>query len=202
MNKHVEFYLDFASPFAYFASFKIDEMAEKYGYTCEWIPMFLGAAFQKSGGKPFTEVPMKHEYSIMDTERTARFMEVPYQIPDVFPILSINPSRAFYWLQERDGNQVKAKKFAKAVFHAYFAENKNIMAPEVLAEVAKSIGEDPEEMGAGMQSAEIKEKFKVVNDSAIEKGVFGSPFFIVDGEAFWGSDRLWMIKRWMRSGGW
>ena len=201
MSKHVDFYLDFASPFAYFASFKIDQLAERHGYSCTWKPMFLGAAFQKSGGKPFTQVPMKHEYSVMDTLRTARFMEVPYQVPDVFPILSINPSRAFFWI-EREKGYDKAKEFAQAAFNAYFADNKDISKPENLVEVVTTIGLDPRDVGAGMQEQEIKDKLKTETDVAIERGVFGSPFFFVGDEPFWGSDRLWMIKRWMKSGGW
>ena len=201
MSKHLDFYLDFASPFAYFASAKIDQLAERHGYSCTWKPMFLGAAFQVSGGKPFTEVPMKHEYSVMDTLRTARFMELPYQIPDVFPILSINPSRAFYWI-EREKGYDKAKAFAQAAFKSYFGDNQDISKPENLVAAVNAIGLDPQEVGAGMQTQEIKDKVKSETQAAVDRGVFGSPFFFVDDEPFWGSDRLWMIKRWMKSGGW
>jgi 2-hydroxychromene-2-carboxylate isomerase len=55
---------------------------------------------------------------------------------------------------------------------------------------------------AGLNDDAVKQRLKDETDAAIKKGVFGSPFFIVDGEGFWGADRLWMVKRWLKSGGW
>jgi 2-hydroxychromene-2-carboxylate isomerase len=74
--------------------------------------------------------------------------------------------------------------------------------PEAIADIAASLFVDKDEMLAALQEQAVKDKLRNETDKAIEKGVFGSPYFIVDGEGFWGSDRLWMVKKWLQSGGW
>jgi len=68
--------------------------------------------------------------------------------------------------------------------------------------VAAPLGIDKAQLLAAVQDPAVKERLKRETTAALKKGVFGSPYFIVDGEPFWGSDRMWMIKRWLKSGGW
>ena len=57
-------------------------------------------------------------------------------------------------------------------------------------------------MRAGLEAAEIKEHARTIGEMAVQRGIFGSPFFVVDGEPFWGWDRLPMLEEWIRTGGW
>jgi 2-hydroxychromene-2-carboxylate isomerase len=120
-------------------------------------------------------------------------------MPDPFPFSSVAANRAFYWLDSQD--PAKARDLAFAVYGAAFG-GRDISRPEGVAAVAETLGLDPNAVLAGSQSPEAKDRTRVENDAAIEKGVFGSPFFIVDGEPFHGADRLDQLDRWLKTGGW
>ena len=95
-----------------------------------------------------------------------------------------------------------ARRFAQAAFHAYFGAERDISAAETVAEVAAGLDIDASALLTAVQDPAIKARLKHKTDEAIKLGVFGSPFVFVDGEGFWGADRLWMVKHWLESGGW
>jgi 2-hydroxychromene-2-carboxylate isomerase len=183
----VEFYFDFSSPFGYLASQKIEALAAKHGRTVAWRPMLLGAAFKATGGVPLTQIPLKGEYSQRDFYRSARFHGLEYRHPDPFPISTVAACRAFYSLQERNVD------FAKAVFNAYFKHNINIGEPDNVMKVAAAIGVTP-----NLNDQAVKDRTKAEVDAALARGVFGSPYVIVDGEPFWGLDRFDQVDRWLK----
>ena len=102
------------------------------------------------------------------------------------------------------GGRAEAKSFvvADAAFYAYFGEGTDITEAETVADIAEPLGVDRDALLTAVQDPAIKERLKIETTQALEAGVFGSPFVIIDGEPFWGSDRLWMIRRWLKSGGW
>lgn len=200
MTDPMIFYFDFSSPYGYFAAQKIDQTAAEFDRDVLWRPMMLGAAMKVTGSKPLSEIELKGDYCKRDWDRLARYMEVPWTLPDPFPIATLAAARAFYWIDDQDSG--KAKDFARAAFHAYFGEGRDITGAETVAAIAEPLGLDPDALLAAVQDPAIKQRLKDETGQAIEVGVFGSPFFIIDGEPFWGSDRLWMIRRWLKSGGW
>jgi 2-hydroxychromene-2-carboxylate isomerase len=200
MAAPIEFYFDFSSPFGYLASEKIDALAAKYGRGVIWRPFLLGAVFKITGGVPPMTVPIKGDYYRRDFPRSARFHGVEYNQPTAFPINSVAPSRAFYWLDTKD--PARAKELAHALYRAYFVGNVDISAAENAVAVAAKMGLDADEVRAGMNDAATKERTKVEVEKAIARGAFGSPYIIVDDEPFWGSDRLDQIDRWLATGGW
>ena len=200
MANPIDFYFDFSSPYGYFASEKIDELAEKHGRTVTWRPMLLGAVFKITGGQPLPTIPMKGSYAAHDLARSARLFKMSFKMPTKFPIGSTAPARAFYWLNDRD--PAAARKLALALFHAYFAEDRDISNPEVTGNVAAKLGVDKVELAQALNEPAVKERLRSEVAAAIERGVFGSPYFIVDGEPFWGSDRLEQVDRWLETGGW
>lgn len=82
----IDFYFDFSSPYGYFAAEKIDALAEAHGRSVVWHPILLGVAFKHTGLQPLPAVPLKGPYSLHDMARTARYMELPYHQPSLFPI--------------------------------------------------------------------------------------------------------------------
>jgi 2-hydroxychromene-2-carboxylate isomerase len=200
MANPIDFYFDFSSPYGYLASTKIDELAAKHGRAVVWRPMLLGAVFKITGGQPLPTIPLKGSYSAHDMARTARLLNVPFKLPTKFPIASTAPSRAFYWLSDRD--PALAKKLAQALYHAYFAEDRDISNPEVTGNVAAKLGVDKAGLSQALNEPAIKERLRTEVDAAIERGVFGSPYIVIDGEPFWGSDRLDQVERWLATGGW
>ncbi len=200
MSDPVLFYFDFSSPYGYFAAQKIDETVADFDRQVTWKPMMLGAAMKETGNIPLADQPIKGDYCRRDWDRLARYMGVPWTMPDTFPIATLAAARAFYWLD--DGDPALARKFARAAFHAYFGEGQDITESETVADIAEPLGIDKDALLSAVQDPAIKERLKIETTQALEAGVFGSPFVIIDGEPFWGSDRLWMIRRWLKSGGW
>lgn len=196
MAEPVTFYFDFSSPYSYFAAQKIDSTIEACGREVRWKPFLLGALFKITGSQPLNTTPMKGEYCLQDWKRLGKMTKTPWTMPDPFPIPTQAAGRAFYWLDDQD--PALAKAFALAAFKTYFGEGRSIMAPEKVIEIAESVGADGGALSDALSEASVKQRLKDETQAAIDAGVFGAPFFIVDGESFWGSDRMWMIKRWLQ----
>jgi 2-hydroxychromene-2-carboxylate isomerase len=196
----IEFWFDFGSPYAYFGALGIEEVAERYGRTVQWRPFMLGAAFGHTGMRLLTETPMRGDYARHDWQRLARKLSAPFVLPAGFPAHSANAGRAFYWL--RDHRPEIAIPFAKAIFHSYFGEGIDGFGKDAVLGTAAECGADVGELGLALESDVLKQQFRAITDEAIARGVFGSPFFFVDSEPFWGSDRLALVDDWLNRGGW
>jgi len=200
MSDPIQFYFDLSSPYGYFAALKIDSIAADFDRTVVWKPIMLGVAMQVTGAKPLAQIPVKGDYCKRDWERLAAYMDVPWKMPDPFPIATLAASRAFYWLV--DGDEALAKKLALAAYDKYFGQGVDISDADVVADLAAPLGVDRDALLAAVQLPENKQRLKDETQAAMDSGVFGSPFIIIDGEQFWGADRFWMIRRWLKSGGW
>jgi 2-hydroxychromene-2-carboxylate isomerase len=196
----IDFYFEFSSPYGYIASQLAEDFEKRVGRPLTWRPMLLGPVFKITGQAALVDVPMKGEYARKDFARSARLHKVPYKQPEKFPIGTVAAMRAFYWVHDRD--PAKARALAKKLYAAYFAEGTDISAPATVVQIAKSIGVDDAALSAALEDPALKERAKREVDGAIAAGVFGSPFFVVDGEAFWGVDRMPMLEDWIRTGGW
>jgi 2-hydroxychromene-2-carboxylate isomerase len=188
MAAPIEFYFDFSSPYGYLASEKIEALAAKHGRSVNWRPTMLGAVFKVSGGKPLTEWPLKGDYAKRDIPRSARFYNVPFKLPSPFPVGTVSACRAFYAAPND-----KQPALAKALYRAYFVDGVNIGETDQVLKVAASLGLKPD-----LNDPSLKEKTKSEVEASIARGVFGSPYFIVDGEPFWGIDRFDQLDRWLR----
>jgi 2-hydroxychromene-2-carboxylate isomerase len=199
MPAPIEFWFDFSSPYSYLASEKIEEIAARHGRGVAYKPTLLGAIFKTTGGAPLTELaPAKAKYFTHDFARCARFAGVPYRPPSVFPIPTVNAARALLWLQAHDA--AAAVRFLHAAFRAYFASDRNLNEPTVLTALATEVGADPVQISRGIQEPAIKEKLKALVEESIARGIFGAPTMFVDGEMFWGHDRLPQVERWLETG--
>ncbi len=199
MSKAIDFYFDFSSPYGYFASTRIDDLAAEYERKVNWHPLLLGAVFKTTGGVPLPMVPLKGEYAYRDFERTARFHGIPFRRPANFPLATQLAARAMLWVREQHG-EAKAVEFAKAVYRAYFVDGVNIADTDAIASIAAAQGLDAASVIDGANSAPVKERLKGDVEAAMARGVFGSPFVIVDGEPFWGFDRFDQLEALLKDG--
>jgi len=200
MPAAIEFFFDFSSPYGYLASTRIEDIAARHGRTVNWHPVLLGAVFRITGGAPLVSVPLKGDYSTRDMARCARLLGVPFKLPGKFPIATQAAARLTVWAQQADTEA--AKSLAGALYRAYFAEDRDISDPEVCAEVAVACGYERAQALAGLNDSAVKDRLRAEVDEAVARKVFGSPYFIVDGEPFWGADRLDHVERWLATGGW
>jgi 2-hydroxychromene-2-carboxylate isomerase len=196
----IDYYFEFSSPYGYIASHLVDDLAARTGREIRWHPFLLGPVFKATGGAPLVDIPMKGDYSRHDFVRSAGFYGIALKMPAKFPIGTVAAVRAFYWIEDRD--PAKARTFAKTLYNEYFVGGRDISAPEIVIDVAGTLGVDKEGLQAALGDTAVKERAKTEVDTALSKGVFGSPFFIVDGEPFWGCDRIPMLEEWVKRGGW
>jgi 2-hydroxychromene-2-carboxylate isomerase len=199
MADAIDFYFDFSSPYGYLASTAIDALAARHGRTVRWRPFLIGALYKQLGYAPL-EQPGKRAYFLHDVKRSARAMGVTLDIPPSFPEALIAAARAVYWIADRD--EAKAGAFAAAAFRAYWSEGRKLADPEIVAEIAAAQGFARESVLAALADPAVKDRLKKETDAAIAAGIFGSPFIVVDGERFWGSDRLDQVEKWLATGGW
>src|SRR5262249_23614499 len=158
----------------------------------------LGVIFKETSMAPLTAIPLKGDYSRRDFARSARFHGVEFSMPAQFPIATIAAARIVLWVKSR--NPELATRVAKALYRAYFLSGIDMAGPEQAIAVAASVGVDANEARAAIADPAVKDQLKREVEQAIARGVFGSPFVIVDGEPFWGLDRFDQIDRWLASG--
>ena len=194
----IDFYFDFSSPYSYIASEWIEALAARHGRTVAWHAILLGATFQVTDIKSPVSYPLKREYSLLDFERSARFAGVPLKMPEKFPIATTNAARIFWWLNASDHQ--RAREWARHGLRALFARGVDLSDAAALRALAVEFGLDGSQAQDAWNDTHWKLALKSANDAAIAIGVFGAPFFVIDGEPFWGSDRRPQIERWLGSG--
>lgn len=196
----MEFWFDFASPYAYFASLEIETIAARHGRDVRWRPFLLGATFSITGMQPLSRTPLRGDYARLDWDRLARRRGVGFQLPTNHPALTVAPGRAFMWIEERYPD--KGKTFGRLFFESYFAKGCDVSDVDTVLELAEASGVPSGALRVALTEPWLKNRFRQQTAEALARGVFGSPFFFVDGEAFWGADRIPMIDEWLATGGW
>ncbi|MEO7010101.1 MAG: 2-hydroxychromene-2-carboxylate isomerase, partial [Caldimonas sp.] len=184
--------------YSYIASEWIEALAARHRRTVTWKAILLGATFQAAELKSPVSHPLKREYSMHDFERSARFAGVPLKMPEKFPIPTQNAARVFWWLQQR--GDLSASHWARHCLRAYFARGVDLSDAAALQTLATEFGLDAAQAVAVWNDPQWKARLKAANDAAIGLGVFGAPFFMIDGEPFWGNDRRAQIERWLEKG--
>ena len=196
----IDFWFDFSSPYGCLMSEKIDALAAQYGRQVKWHPILLGVVFKATGTQPPTDgASSKGAYMLHDFHRSARHLGIPYNPPSRFPLPTQNAARAYYWLDVQDS--ALARQFAHAVYRGFFVDDLDISSPETVLQIAAKIGVDRSSLETALQSPEIKARLKDECEQALTAGVFGSPHVRIDGEAFFGADRLPQIEHWLKAGG-
>lgn len=196
MQKKLDFYFDFGSPAAYLAYTQLSKLAADTGAQIELKPILLGGIFQATGNRPPISVPLKGQYLFADLNRFAKRYGVVLNMNPHFPINTLNLMRADIGLQLR--NDTRLPKYRDAMFAAIWVDQKNMNDPETVGTVLAKSGFDPMAISALAGDPEVKEALKIATQEAVNHGVFGAPSFIVDGELFWGQDRLDFVREALR----
>jgi 2-hydroxychromene-2-carboxylate isomerase len=204
MSDSIEFYFDFSSPYGFLASERIEPIATRLERTVLWRPVLLGAIFRVTGQGPLIEIPLKGDYAKLDFARSAREHKVDYHHPANFPVGAVLASRATLWLRDNPDPELQSKTagFIHAIYRAYFSRGRDISDAEVILAEAEALGIDAQALQTAAADQRTKDALRAEVDQAIALGIFGSPTMQVDGERFWGHDRLEQMERWVKTGGW
>ncbi|NPC55730.1 2-hydroxychromene-2-carboxylate isomerase [Caenimonas soli] len=192
MTKTVEFYFDVGSPAAYVAWMRLPQLCEEARATIAYKPMLLGGVFQATGNHSPMTVPAKGRYMVSDLERFAQRHGIPFSNNPFFPINTLTLMRGATGLQMRD--EARLVHYVDSMYRAIWVDGKNMNDPAVVAEVLQQAGFDPMALLALANDPEVKDRLKAVTQDAVVRGVFGAPTFFVDGQMYWGQDRLDFVK--------
>ncbi|MCW1930918.1 2-hydroxychromene-2-carboxylate isomerase [Pararhodobacter zhoushanensis] len=198
----VEFYFDFISPFGFLASLRVDDLAAKYGRETTWTSMLLGVSVMKVMGlKAIPKTPLKGPYMRLDAQRYCRRHGIRFgrQLTDP-PANPLAAGRTFHWLTEHD--PTRAKPVAKAILAAYWLEGRAIGELDTVLDLAAGQGVDRAALAEAHASGAASALLNAGVEASLAKGVFGSPYFIVDGEPFFGLEKMELLEDWLREGGW
>jgi 2-hydroxychromene-2-carboxylate isomerase len=190
MTKAVEFLFDFGSPTSYLAYKQLPKIASRHGARIVWTPMLLGGVFKATGNTSPAMIPAKARYMNQDLARFAKRYNVVLNFNTHFPVNTLSLMRGAVAYQAT--NQFDL--YVNAMFDAMWAHPRNLNDPGEVAHVLHDIGIKPDDFLARIERAEVKEKLKANTDGAIARGVFGAPTFFVNGEMFFGQDRLDFVE--------
>lgn len=194
----VDVWFDYSSPFAYLGCHRAEALL---GDHANWRPMLLGAVFKQVGTDDvplFRQSPAKRRHTALDLERQARMAGAPYRFPSNFPLRSVLALRVTLASGALEGG-AEGRELIHQLFRAYWAEDRDIADPAVVAQICDDCGLDGAALVEAAGQAAIKQALRDSTEAAVEAGVFGAPTFVVHTDAgpklFWGGDRLELAMR-------
>ena len=195
----IDYFLATQSPWTYLGHARFVAMARAAGATVRVLPVDLGRVFPVSGGLPLARrAPQRQAYRLIELERFARWLQLPIHLhPRFFPVQGDDAARLIIAVDQHDGADA-AMALAGAVLSACWAEELNISDEVTLARLLERCGLPPQRIEDGhSQAAQLR--YEADTQRAVETGVFGAPSYVVDGELFWGQDRLDFLERRLRA---
>ena len=190
MTSAVEFLFDFGSPTTYLAYKQLPKIAARHGVRILWTPILLGAVFKATGNSSPAMVPAKARYMNIDLARFAKRYGVVLNFNSHFPVNTLPIMRGAIAYQPT--NQFDL--YVNAMFDAMWAHPRNLNDPSEISHVLKDIGIDPDDFLHRIERADVKEKLKANTEGAVARGVFGAPTFFVNGDMYFGQDRLDFVE--------
>lgn len=196
MSKSITYYMSPQSPWTYLGHGRLLELAEKHGAQIDIKPVDLGRIFSVSGGLPLSKrAPQRQAYRLLDLARTAGNLGLPMKVqPAFFPVSPDAAAKMIIAARTGPGADA-ALALAGAIMAALWEGDKNIADDDVLAQTADLLGIDGRMLLKAAQTAGVQEQLEKNTDEAIAANVFGAPWYVVDGEGFWGQDRLDFVER-------
>ena len=196
MNKTVEFFFDLGSPASYLAHTQLPLLCRDTGATLVHRPMLLGAVFQATGNASPAMIPAKGHYMLRDLARFAERYGVPMRFNPHFPINTLTLMRLLVAVQLHQPERFDDA--LQALFQAIWVEGINMGDPAKVAEVLSAAGFDAQALQAQIAEQQVKDALKTSTEEAVKRGVFGAPTCFVNGEMFFGQDRLEFVREALR----
>ena len=191
MSKTVEFYFDVGSPATYLAHTQMAGLAERTGAAVQYKPMLLGGVFKATGNRSPVEVPAKGRHMIdADLPRWAKHWGVTITMPPGFPVNTLHLMRGAIAAAE-DGF---FDAYVDAIFQALWVDAQDMTDPAVIGAVLSGAGIDVKRFAERIGEDPVKQALIKTTEEAVERGIFGAPTFFIDGEMYFGQDRLDFVE--------
>lgn len=183
----IDWYFDFISPFAFFGFHRLRELGD---VNITFHPVLFAELLKRHGHKGPAEIPSKRTWTYRSCVWWAQQHGVPFRFPAAHPF---NPL-PYLRLAIAAGNTPQA---IGRIFEALWTTGADPAAPEIVASLARELGVDP----AQLMDEEVKAALRQETEQAAERGVFGVPTHIIDGELFWGAEATDFVKAYLADPG-
>ena len=196
MGRTVDYYLAPQSPWAYLGHQRLADIVQRTGANLRVMPIDLGGkVFPISGGLPLGQrAPQRQAYRLVELKRYGQYLNVPLNVkPKYFPVGGDDAARLIIAVDLAHG-AVAAMAIAGAILAACWAQERNMADDKVLAELLHEQNL-PASLLEQSHSQAVQVRYETYTQAAIDAGVFGAPSYVVDGEIFWGQDRLDFVER-------
>jgi 2-hydroxychromene-2-carboxylate isomerase len=196
MSLTIDYYLAPQSPWTYLGHQRLTHMAQAHGATVRVKPVDIGGQiFPASGGLPVGQrAPQRQAYRLVELKRFSAFLKLPLNLhPKFFPVPGDDASRLIIAVAQHDG-EAAAMRLCAALLAVVWVQERNLADAAVLAEVLHEQAL-PDERLAQSQQADVQALYQAHTEEALKLGVFGAPTYVVNGELFWGQDRLDFLER-------
>jgi carboxymethylenebutenolidase len=201
MNKAIDYYFAPQSPWTYLGHARFVDMAAAAGAGVRVLPADFGRIFAATGGLPLPKrAPERQAYRLIELARFRDWLKLPLHLePRYFPVAADDAARLIIAVDLNDGSAA-ALRLSAAVFAAVWVQQRNIADAQTLAELLQECSLLPERLAQSREPS-VQRQFDTNTDAAIAAGVFGAPSYCLDGEIFWGQDRLDFLERKLQSKG-
>ncbi len=196
MGRTVDYYFAPQSPWAYLGHQRLAEIVQRTGATVRVMPIDLGGkVFPISGGLPLGQrAPQRQAYRLVELQRYSQFLKVPLNVkPKYFPVGGDDAARLIIAADLAHG-AAAAMAMSGAILAACWAQERNMADDKVLADLLQE-QQLPASLLEQSHSQAVQVRYESYTQSAIDAGVFGAPSYVVNGEIFWGQDRLDFVER-------
>ena len=195
---HIDYYFAPQSPWTYLGHARFAALVQAHGATVRVMPADMGRVFPVSGGLPLTKrAPQRQAYRLVELRRFADHLGLPLNLqPKFFPVSADAAARLIIAADQVAGSTA-AVNLTGRVLAAVWAEERDIADAATLAALWAESGLAPA-AAATAGSDEVQQAYDRITQAAIDAGVFGAPSYVIDGEIFWGQDRLDFVERKLR----
>ena len=195
MPATVDYYFAPQSPWTYLGHTRFSALVQASGAQVRLLPVDLGAVFAVSGGLPLGKrPPQRQAYRLVELRRYSDHLGLPMVVqPRYFPVSGDDAARLIIAVDQQDGSAA-AMRLAGAVFTAVWAQERDIASSQTLAELLQESGLPLTRLEQS-RSPEVQQQYEANTRQAIDGNIFGAPTYVVDGEMFWGQDRLDFVER-------
>lgn len=195
MSLTVEYFFAPNSPWTYLGHRRFVEMAQQAGATVEALPIDLGRVFPVSGGLPLAKrAPQRQAYRLVELRRFSQWLDLPLTLqPRFFPVAADAAARLIIAVQQGDGTE-SALRLTGAILQAVWVQERDIAASATLALLLAELGLPGQRLEQS-DAPSVQELYDANTRRAIDAGIFGAPSYVIDGEIFWGQDRLDFVQR-------
>lgn len=196
MQKVCEYYFAPQSPWAYLGHSRFVALTRQYGVQIDLKPCDLGKVFNVSGGMPLAKrAPQRQAYRLLELRRWSDFLQIPLNVqPKFFPVPADAAAKLIVATKLSHGTDA-ALELTGAIMRAVWFEEKNIADADTLAALSSACGHDGKALLKSSETTSVQSEYERFTDDAIAANVFGSPWYVFDGEGFWGQDRLDFVER-------